>query len=260
MGDSIDFSQKALRAIVELRHGDLTRAGWAVKLRDKFDYFTPDVYYETAVEQLVPQGGAWIEIGGGNAIFPNNKRLAEQLAARCSRLVGVDPSDNIQSNPYVHERAQCFLEAYRTETPFDIATMRMVVEHVAQPEEFVASLAQLVRPGGTVILSTVNKWAPMTLASHWTPFGFHVAAKRLLWSTESTDSFPTVYKMNTRSELRRLLEGAGFQEMAFLKMDDCRTLARWKWTQWMELALWRALRSVGLGYPEQCLLGIYRRA
>lgn len=259
MGDGIDLSRKALRATFELRNGDLSRAGWAVKLMDRFDYFTPDVYYETVVGQLVPEGGTWIEIGGGSAIFPNNERLAKRLVARCVRLVGVDPSDNIQANPYVHERAQCFLEEYQTDKSFDIATMRMVVEHVAEPERFVSSLARLVKPGGTAVIATVNKWAPITALSHWTPFGFHVAAKKWLWATEEADTFPTVYKMNTRSELRRLMNGAGFQELAFVKTDDCRTLAAWKWTQWLELAIWRTLRSVGLGYPEQCLLGIYRR-
>ena len=257
--DGIDFSKKSLRAIFELRHGDLARAGWAVKLMDRLGYFNPDVFYETAVEQLVHEGDQWIEVGGGDAIFPSNSKLAELLTARCGRLVGVDPSDNIQSNPYVSERSQCFLEDYTTENRFDLATMRMVVEHVAKPERFVTSLAQLIKPGGAAVIYTVDRWAPVTLVSHFTPFWFHVAVKKLLWSTGEEDTFPTVYKMNTRSELRRLMESAGFEEISFVQPDDCRTLGRWKLTLWLELAIWRTLRRIGVGYPEQCLLGIYHR-
>jgi len=67
-----------------------------------------------------------------------------------------------------------------------------------------------------------------------------------------------VYRMNTRKDLKAIFEGAGFPEMGFLYLDDCRTPARWRLANRMELWVCRALRTVGLRYPETCLLGIYQ--
>jgi hypothetical protein len=87
----------------------------------------------------------------------------------------------------------------------------------------------------------------------------HHAVKSMLWRSSPEDTFPTAYRMNTRATLRRLFGEGGFDEEAFLRLDDCRSLARWRSTAGLELRLWRTLRRIGLPYPEACLLGIYRR-
>jgi hypothetical protein len=88
---------------------------------------------------------------------------------------------------------------------------------------------------------------------------FHHAAKKFLWQTHEKDTFQVTYQMNTRARLRNLFSEAGFREIHFLHLDDCRTFARWKWTLFAELALWQGLHSIGLHYPETCLLGVYER-
>lgn len=254
------FDDHSLKATFAFRHGELDKAGWAVRLCSRFGYFTPDVCYEATVDRLLLDGASWLEIGGGKAIFPSNPRLSAALASRCSLLVGVDPSKNIFDNPFVHQKVQGLLEEFQSPTAFDLATARMVVEHVAQPKKFAAALSRLLRPGGTAVILTVDRWAPVTILSHATPFWFHVFLKRLLWSTDDEDTFPTVYKMNTRRDLARLFAPAGLEEVAFYCLDDCRTLARWKFTYALELITRKFLRRIGLGYPEQCLLGVYRKS
>jgi 2-polyprenyl-6-hydroxyphenyl methylase/3-demethylubiquinone-9 3-methyltransferase len=41
-------------------------------------------------------------------------------------------------------------------TPFDAVLITEVIEHVAHPDEFLAKTAQLVRPGGYVVMTTPN--------------------------------------------------------------------------------------------------------
>jgi hypothetical protein len=65
--------------------------------------------------------------------------------------------------------------------------------------------------------------------------------------------------MNTRRSLRGVFEGNGFAEEEFLRLNDCRALARWRLTAFVELAAERMLRAVGLRHPEYCLLGVYRK-
>jgi hypothetical protein len=80
-----------------------------------------------------------------------------------------------------------------------------------------------------------------------------------VWGSLEQDTFPTLYRMNTRKELRRLFIKSGFAEESFFYLNDCSTFSRWKWTTILELSAERMLRSVGLRYPEVCLLGVYKK-
>lgn len=95
----------------------------------------------------------------------------------------------------------------------------MVAERVEAPEGFAAALTRFVRPGGRGV----------------------------------------VYTMNSRSRLRSLFEPAGFHEEHFAYLDDCRTFHRFRSLNYFEMSAWRALRMAGVRYPENCLLGVYRR-
>jgi SAM-dependent methyltransferase len=248
-----------LQRLRRIKHGPEGSTGWGTDLHMLFGHHTPDDYYESCVDTLVDDRTEWIDVGGGNAIFPSNPRLARLLADRCARLVAVDPSSNVNENLFAHERRQAMLEDYEDSRGFNFATMRMVVEHVVRPQEFVAKLGQLVRPSGKAVVYTVNRWAPVTLVSANTPMWFHHAAKKVLWRTREEDTFPVMYRMNSRSRLRGLFKEVGFREIYFRQLDDCRTFARWRFTLTAELALWKALHSIGLHYPETCLLGVYER-
>jgi len=65
--------------------------------------------------------------------------------------------------------------------------------------------------------------------------------------------------MNTRKALKALFEHQGFREVFFRRLDDCRTLSKFRWGLLAELCLWKGLRAVGLGYPEQNILACYRK-
>lgn len=233
--------------------------GWSPVRRHKFGYYLPADVYEAMVAKVVRDRFHWLDVGGGRSVFPDNPRLAKELVARCERLVAVDPSPNVRENEFAHETAQSTLEEYTPKEQFDLATMRMVVEHVADPESFVNALGRLVKPGGLVILLTVSLWSPVTVMSRAVPFKFHNAVKRLFWDTDEVDTFPVCYKMNSRAVLANLFRQAGFVEETFGKADDLSVFGEFKLMNMVELAAWKSLRLVGLQYPERCILGVYRR-
>ena len=204
-------------------------------------------------------GCAWLDVGGGHAIFPQNPGLARELGSRCSRLVAVDPSEHVLLNEFAGERVQGVLEDYQPDGQFDLATMRMVVEHVGDPECFAGALARLVKPGGAAVVLTVNRWAPITVVSGLVPFAWHHPIKRFFWGGVEQDTFPVHYKMNTRAELRRLFAQAGFEEQLFARLDDLALVSRFRRLFYLDLLVWRALRRVGLGYPESCILAVFRK-
>ncbi|MBV9776548.1 MAG: class I SAM-dependent methyltransferase [Acetobacteraceae bacterium] len=249
----------AIGEVLALKYGPPDRMGWSPALRSRFGYRTPDDWYEALLFDLIGEETEWLDVGCGRAIFPSNPAGAAVLARRCRRLVGLDPSDNVLENPLLHERAQCVLQDYRTDRRFDVVTLRMVAEHIDDPAGALAALARLVKPGGRVVVYTVERLSPATIVSTLTPLGIHHVVKKILWNTEERDTFPTVYKMNTRHALKRLFQVAGFREESFRHLDDCRAFARWRWSNVMELAAWRCLRAVGLRYPEACILATYRQ-
>ena len=248
-----------LEAVFEQKYGSLEETGWGPRMRRRFDYFTPDDHYEAVVRQLIEQGTTWLDVGCGRNLFPSNQALARELSARCALLVGVDPDETLSENPYVHEKVIGSIDAFESERRFDVVTMRMVAEHVRDPEQVARRLAACARPGGAVVVYTVNRYSPIPLLTTVVPLALRHPIKKFLWRTESKDTFPTFFRMNSRRRLAQLMGAVGFDESSFRYLDDCRTLARFRPLSWTELTVRRALRAVGLCYPESCLLGIYRR-
>ena len=256
--DRVLPTSSELEALFRGKHGDRA-LGWGPSRRLRFGYYLPADVYEGVVSKLIVPGCAWLDVGGGRTIFPDHPRLARELAARARNVTAVDPSENVLQNQFVHERVRCFLEEYRPDTQFDIATMRMVVEHVKCPREFVASLARVLKPRGVAIVLTVNCWSPVSLVSRAVPFRLHHAIKRRVWGGDEEDTFPVHYRMNTRAQLRRLFEAAGFVERAFARLDDLSVFGQFKRLNYLELLAWNGLRHLGVGYPENCLLAVFQR-
>lgn len=259
IGNAMCISDSKWTELLTLKHGNTSKWGWGPRLRSRFGYRTPDDWYEAFLFEAVQADTAWLDVGCGRFLFQSNHPLASLLAKRCRLLVGLDPDKNIDDNPYLHQRAKCHIEDFITDAQFDLITLRMVAEHIREPEKVVQQLARLVKPGGRIVIYTVSKWSPVSLVAAATPISVHHAVKRLFWKTSERDTFPTVYKMNTRRALHRLFAGAGLVEESFRYLDDCRSLQRWKMLNVLELSLWKLLRSFGLHYPELCILATYRK-
>lgn len=177
----------------------------------------PVAWFDRWVARSMPVGGAALSIGAG----ANRSGELKRVRTRAGRLVGVDPSDRIQHNLGVDERYQQSLEQFAPGHPgeFDSAFSVFVLEHVADPDGFARSSAQVLKPGGTLLGLTVNKW-------HY--FGFTTwAATRLgvsEWLLEKVRDdvdyhFPTEYRCNTVGAMSRVLALAGFRSVEFRMWD-----------------------------------------
>ena len=257
---SVKIIPPEVEAVFNQKYGmDPSAMGWGPRLRFRFGYFTPDDRYEATVSRLITSGCTWLDVGSGRNLFPSNQSLARTLAERCGLLVGVDPDETINENELVHERVRARIEAFESRRTFDVVTLRMVAEHVTDPEGTAAALARLTKPGGRVVVYTINRWSPVSIVTWLVPFRLHHLPKRLLWHSEEKDTFPVAYRMNTRRALCQVFGKHGFRESEFAYLDDCRTFARFRSMLILELCLWRGLHALGVTYPENCLLGVYER-
>lgn len=261
VNETLDLSPShaELVALFDRKYSRSSTMGWGPRMRRSFDYFTPDDQYEAVVDKLVAKGTWWADIGCGRDVFPSNPELAKLLSERCGFLFGVDPDPNIRDNPFINERFEGMIEDCDTSHRFDLITLRMVAEHIVDPARSIAKLVQLTKPGGHVVIYTPNKWAPVSVLAALVPNHLHYRIKRVFWGGEERDTFPTAFRMNTRDTLSRYFQAQGLQEVYFAYLDDCRTLGGFRALNYLELTAQRALRSVGLRYPENCLLGVYRK-
>lgn len=107
------------------------------------------------------QGKNVIDIGCGGGI------LAESMARRGATVTGIDMGATplevaelhaLESQVEVTYR-QISAEAIATEAPeqFDVVTCMEMLEHVPDPASVIAACAALVKPGGDVFFSTLNR-------------------------------------------------------------------------------------------------------
>lgn len=125
-----------------------------------------------------------LDIGCGGGL------VAEPLARMGAETLGIDlVADSIVAAKQ-HAKGQDLPLSYRVASAeelaeagrqFDLVTCLEVVEHVTDPAEFLATVAALVRPGGVLVLSTLNRnLASLALGKiaaeyllRWVPPGTH---------------------------------------------------------------------------------------
>ena len=166
-----------------------------------------------ALEPLVPAAGdrrrplAWLrvlDIGCGGGL------LAEPMTRLGARVTGVDAdAAGIAAAgahaaavgldiEYVAGAAEELAAAGRR---FDAVVASEVVEHVADRAAFVDAIASVLRPGGVLVLTTINR-TPRSYAAAI------VAAEYVLrWVPRGTHDWS---KFPTPEELRQMLEPRGF--------------------------------------------------
>lgn len=241
-----------------LRHGPVGSVGPIVQQRRELGFFTPEEFYESVIDRLVRPSTTWLDVGCGRDLLPMNARLAEVLSTRCRNLVGVDPSHNIFQNPFVHSAFQATIECFEPRTLFDLVTLRMVAEHIEDPQLCMDALRRLTKPGGVVVIYTPYKYSPTSLAASVVPNSAHHSLKRRLWSTEECDTFPTHYRLNTARALRRSFHFAGFSEVCSWYLDDASIFHARPVLGRLELCAWSACWKLRMRYPERNILAVYQ--
>jgi 2-polyprenyl-6-hydroxyphenyl methylase/3-demethylubiquinone-9 3-methyltransferase len=149
-----------------------------------------------------------LDIGCGGGI------LTEPLSRMGAIVTGIDPSPEVVAAARLHAGQQDLTVDYRTTTAedlagqserFDVVTALEVVEHVIDIGAFTATCASLVKPGGMMIVSTINR----------TPKAFLLAivgAEYVLrWLPRGTHTYD---KLVTPDELRAALSAAGLAPAA----------------------------------------------
>jgi 2-polyprenyl-6-hydroxyphenyl methylase / 3-demethylubiquinone-9 3-methyltransferase len=102
-----------------------------------------------------------LDVGCGAGI------LTESLALHHAQVLGIDASDSLIAEArrhafdmgitvdYQHATAEQLLASHTGQ--FDVITCMELLEHVPDPAKLIADCAQLLKPGGKLFLSTLNR-------------------------------------------------------------------------------------------------------
>jgi 2-polyprenyl-6-hydroxyphenyl methylase/3-demethylubiquinone-9 3-methyltransferase len=163
---------------------------------------------------------------------------SETLARAGARVTGLDAAPEVLGAARAHAKRSCLDIDYRqgtpesllaaAEAPFDAVLALEVVEHVAHRAAFCRSLAALLKPGGHLFVSTLNRTGRSLLVAK---IGAEYVLRLLPTGTHD-------WRMFVRpSELGADLRGAGLRvaDLAGLSFD-------------LTTGRWQASRDLGVNY------------
>ncbi len=146
-----------------------------------------------------------LDIGCGGGL------LAEPMARLGADVVGVDAAGGNIAVARIHARQSGLEIDYRHGTAealaemgerFDVVLNMEVVEHVADPQGFLTSCRELLKPGGMMICSTINRnaksFAVAILGAEWV----------MRWLPKGTHEWN---RFITPQELSNMLQAAGLE-------------------------------------------------
>jgi SAM-dependent methyltransferase len=193
-----------------------TARGWLPTVGELRERFYPDVVQRDPVaafvrhlESAVKPTDDVLDLGAGAGELNTHV-----LKGRVHRLVGVDVDPRVGTNPLLDAGviADIGMLPFRDRS-FDVLFSIYVLEHVDRPGDLVAEIGRVLRPGGMCLMLTPNILHYVTLFSLLTPTRFHkwINVKR---GRPAEDTFPTVYRLNSRRALTDHFNGAGLEPVS----------------------------------------------
>jgi 2-polyprenyl-6-hydroxyphenyl methylase / 3-demethylubiquinone-9 3-methyltransferase len=182
------------------------------------------------IDTRLRRGVAVLDVGCGAGL------AAEALARRGHEVLGIDAAGEALAAARAHAQGQALPLAYRAATAevllaegarFPAITALEVIEHVADPAAFVATLARLLAPGGVLFVSTLNRTRRSFLTAK---LGAEYVLRVLPVGTHDHRRFVTPVELG------------GYLRAAGLRLADISGMAP------DARGGWRATRDVGVNY------------
>ena len=181
--------------------------------------------YADLLERVVTPQTRWLDGGCGHQVL--EVRLEERerrVVNRALLVVGCDPfALSLKKHRTIRNRVMCPLDDLPfLSGSFNLVTMNMVVEHLADPVKVFLEIARVLRPGGILVFVTPNRASYFVrlaaVARAIIPKGIAVKLIRYLESREPEDVFPTHYRANTRKDVERIMREVGMERVQLTLM------------------------------------------
>jgi SAM-dependent methyltransferase len=175
----------------------LTRWLDRVAYRSYADNWDNRLFREAVIERL-PSTGNVLDLGAGAGIVREM-----DLRGLGLRIHGIDLDPRVLHNPLLDDaRVGSAEDIPYADGSFELVVCNNVLEHLPDPGRAFREVARVLRPGGAFLAKTPNRWHYVTLIARMTPHRAHEVVNA--WrGRDREDTFPTLYRANSSSALRR---------------------------------------------------------
>lgn len=217
-------------------------------------YRTSGQVYEALVRQHTAPETRVLDLGCGRG------GVMELLADSVALPVGVDPDliSLIESRASTVRRAAALADALPfPDGSFDVVLCSWVIEHLACPQATFQEVARVLRTGGHFVFLTPNALNYVVLINRLIPAQIQRHLVPRVYARAEADTFPVVYRANTRRKLDALLRQAGLRCEEFHLIGDPSYLALHKILFWVGVFLERLTDGQLLRGLKVHLVGCY---
>ncbi len=181
-----------------------------------FCKFDGMVEFYSRIHALLKKDWVVLDYGAGRGLMINGdispyRKELKTLKGKVKRVVGCDVDPAILNNPYVDEAHVIELGCPLPfeDGHFDMVLSTYVFEHVTEPNFVADELMRVTKPGGWIIAVTPNKFGYVALMAMLVKNKLHVPVLKFIQPERNDfDTFPTFYRMNTKSAVKKLFKSA----------------------------------------------------
>ena len=180
------------------------------------------VAFYCRVNALLKPSSVVVDFGcgrGGHQQDPVTfRRNLRSLKGKVAKVIGVDVDEIGETNPALDE-FRLLAPGHPwplDEQSTDLVTCDCVVEHLHDPAKLFQEARRVLAPGGHLCIRTPNAYSYVGIASRLIPNRHHCSVlSRAQIDRNEEDVFPTLYKCNTISALRRLFRANHFSAAVY---------------------------------------------
>ena len=168
--------------------------------------------FHSLCEKHIPPRSKILEIGAG----PTNQ--TSKFLSQIGELHGVDIDPDVSANSALRTTNRIENDHYPfLDHSFDACVSNYVLEHVEYPDAHLAEVKRVLKPGGTYVFRTPNRYHYVAIISSHTPLWFHrLIANRLRnLPRDAHDPYPTFYRFNDERKMTAAAKQIGMEIVEF---------------------------------------------
>lgn len=219
--------------------------------------------YAEALRDALSSAETWLDLGCGHQFLPEwIPAERRRLPVGGRRIVGLDADASaLRQHGELTQRVLGTVEQLPfAAATFDLITANMVVEHVANPERLFHEVSRVLKPGGAFLIHTPNVEGYTTRLTQFVPESLRPPLARLLQGRLAEDVYPTFYRANEVSVLRKNAEAVRLRVAELQTVLSSPQLYRVPVVRSLEQGLLRRLEGAAFERWRPCIIARFVRA